>query len=84
MILPIKTIMSVLKISTYIIPNITALPIRLAAILAMISVSTFMMAVILYIFLFFIELQTTCYLIDWSLVKEERYSICRHIYYYRW
>jgi hypothetical protein len=41
----IKTIMSVLKISTYIITSV----VRLAAILAIMSVSTFKTAVILYI-----------------------------------
>ena len=45
----IKTIVPVLKISTYVITSITAHPIWLAAILAIMSVSTFKTAVILYI-----------------------------------
>jgi hypothetical protein len=45
----IKTIMPVLKISTYFITRITACPVRLAAILAIMSVSTFKTAVILYL-----------------------------------
>ena len=59
---PIKTIknnnnnnnqyrlMAVLKISTYIITSITAHPVGLAAILAIMSVSTFKTAIILYWF----------------------------------
>jgi len=46
---PIKTIASVLKASTDIIANIPARPIRLTEILAIMSVSTFNIAVILYI-----------------------------------
>jgi hypothetical protein len=45
----IKTIMPVLKILTYIITSITARPVRLAEILAVMSVSTFKTAVILYV-----------------------------------
>jgi hypothetical protein len=45
----IKTIMSVLKASTDIITNIPARPIGLAEILAIRSVSTFKIAVILYL-----------------------------------
>ena len=45
----IKTIMSVLKTSTDIITNIPAQPIGLAEILAIMSVSTFKIAVILYV-----------------------------------
>ena len=44
----IKTIMPILKISTYIITSITARPVRLASILAIMSVSTFKADVILY------------------------------------
>ena len=45
---PIKSIMPVMKISTYIITSITARPVRLAAILVIMSVSTFKTTVILY------------------------------------
>jgi hypothetical protein len=44
---PIKTITSVLNVSTYIINNIAA--VGLAAILVIISVSTFKITIILYI-----------------------------------
>jgi hypothetical protein len=47
---PLLTITSVLKISTYIITSITAHPVRLAVILAIMSVSTFKTAAILYRF----------------------------------
>jgi hypothetical protein len=43
-----KTITPVLKISTYIITSITAHPVELAAILAIMSVSTFKTAAILF------------------------------------
>ena len=43
-----KTITSVLKVSTDVIRNITACPIGLVEILAIMSVSTFKIAVILY------------------------------------
>ena len=46
---PIKTIASVLTASTDIITNIPARPIRLTEILVIMSVSTFKIAVILYI-----------------------------------
>jgi ABC-type polysaccharide/polyol phosphate transport system ATPase subunit len=46
---PIKTIATVLKVSTYIITSITACPIGLAARLAIMSVSTSITAIILYI-----------------------------------
>jgi hypothetical protein len=49
MTLPIKTITSALRISTYIITGIAAILSRLSAILVMMSVSTFKAAVILYI-----------------------------------
>jgi len=45
---PIKTITPFLKILTYIITSMTALYVRLAAMLAIMSVSTFKAAVILY------------------------------------
>ena len=45
----IKTIMSVLKAMTDIITNIPTRPIRLAGLLAIMSVSTFKIAVILYV-----------------------------------
>jgi len=45
----IKTITSVLKVSTDIITNIPARPVGLAEILAIRSVSTFKIAVILYL-----------------------------------
>jgi hypothetical protein len=45
----IKTIMSDLKILTYIITSFTACPVRLAAILAIMSVSTLKTAIILYL-----------------------------------
>jgi ABC-type transport system involved in cytochrome c biogenesis permease component len=45
-VVPVK--IPVLKISIYIITSITAHPVRLAAILAIMSVSTFKTAVILY------------------------------------
>jgi len=45
----IKTITSVLKALTYIITNIPARPIGLAEILAIMSVSTFKIAIILYL-----------------------------------
>ena len=44
----IITIMPVLKISTYIITSIAARPVRLAVILAIMSVTTFKTTVILY------------------------------------
>jgi hypothetical protein len=44
----IKTITVVLKISTYIITGMTAPPVRLAAILDIMYVSTFKIAIILY------------------------------------
>jgi hypothetical protein len=47
----IKTTTPVLKISTYIITSITACPVELAVILAIMSVSTFKTAVILYIYI---------------------------------
>jgi len=47
MTLLIKTITSVLKVSTHIITSLLACPVRLAAILAIMSVSTFKTAVIL-------------------------------------
>ena len=46
---PIKTTMSVLKASTDIITNIPSRPIGLAEILAIMSVSTFKIVVILYL-----------------------------------
>jgi hypothetical protein len=49
MTLSIKTITSVLKAATDIITNIPSRPIGLAEILAIISVSTFKIAVILYL-----------------------------------
>ena len=48
---PIKAITSVLKASTDIITNIPARPTRLAEILAIMSVSTFKIAVTLYLLL---------------------------------
>ena len=45
---PIKTVTPVLKILTYIITSITAGPVELAAILAIMSVSTLKTAIILY------------------------------------
>ena len=48
---PIKAITSVLKASTDIITNIPACPTRLAEILAIMSVSTFKIAVTLYLLL---------------------------------
>jgi hypothetical protein len=45
----IKTIMSVLKTVTHIITNIPARPLGIAVILAIMSVSTFIFAVILYV-----------------------------------
>ena len=50
MILPIKTITSVVNVSTYIITGITAHLIGLAVILEIMSVSTFKSAIILYIY----------------------------------
>jgi hypothetical protein len=47
---PIKTIRSVLKALTDIITNIPARPIELAEILTIMSVSTFKIAIILYLF----------------------------------
>ena len=47
MTLQVKTVMLVLKISTYIITSIPACPMGLTAIVAMISVSTFVTAIIL-------------------------------------
>ena len=47
--LSINTITSVLNVSTYIITTITAWPFGLAAILAIMSISTFTTAVILYV-----------------------------------
>ena len=49
MVLPIKIIMSVMKVSTYIITSITALSIRLDAILVVMSVSIFKSDIILYV-----------------------------------
>ena len=49
---PIKAITSVLKASTDIITNIPACPTRLAEILAIMSVSTFKIAVTLYLLLY--------------------------------
>jgi hypothetical protein len=46
-----KTIPSVIKVSTYIITSITALPVGLAALLTIMPVSTVTIAVILYFFL---------------------------------
>ena len=51
MMLPIKTITSVLKVLTYIITNFTAHPKGLAVILVVMSVLTFTTDVILYILL---------------------------------
>ena len=51
---PIKTIMSILKAYTNINKNIPACPIELAEILAIMSVSTFKIAVILYVSTFYI------------------------------
>lgn len=51
-VLLIKTIMWVLKVSTYIIPSIAACPIGLATVLMIMSVSTFKTAFTLYIFYF--------------------------------
>ena len=45
----IKTIMSVLKVLTYIITSITTRPIRLTVILVMMSFSTLKIAVIVYL-----------------------------------
>jgi len=47
--LPIKTITSVLKASTYIITSIEAHPIRLAAVLVIMSVSTYETTVIIFL-----------------------------------
>ena len=47
--MPIKTITSVLKVSTCMITNLTARPIRLAEILMIMPISTIKAAVILYI-----------------------------------
>ena len=47
MTLPIKTVTSALKVKTYILTSIPASPIRFAAILEIMSVSTFITAVIL-------------------------------------
>jgi hypothetical protein len=47
--MPIKTITSVLKVSTCMITNMTARPIRLAEILMIMPISTIKAAVILYI-----------------------------------
>ena len=44
-----KKITAVLKLSTDIITSITARPIRIAAVLAIMSVSTFKTAIILYV-----------------------------------
>ena len=50
MMLPVKTMTLVLKVSTYITTSITARPIRLAAILVIMSISTLKWTVILYVF----------------------------------
>ena len=50
MMLLIKTITAVLNVSTYIITCITALPIGLAVVLAIMSVSIFTTASILYVY----------------------------------
>ena len=49
MVLLIKIIMSVMKVATYIITSITALSIRLDAILVIMSVSIFKSDIILYV-----------------------------------
>jgi hypothetical protein len=49
--LPLKTIPSVRKVSTYIITSIKALPVGLAALLTIMSVSTVTITVILYFYL---------------------------------
>jgi hypothetical protein len=46
-----KAIPSVIKVSTYIITSITALPVGLAALLTIMPVSTVAIAVILYFYL---------------------------------
>jgi hypothetical protein len=50
MMLTVKTITSVVKVSTYIITNIRARSIRLVVILALMSILQFTIVVILYIY----------------------------------
>ena len=78
-----KTIKSVVKISTYIITSITARNIGLPAILVIISVSTFITAVTLYIYISFtlrisvsifyykLSKYTWLYLPQWSFFFEK-------------
>jgi hypothetical protein len=60
MMLLIKTIMLVLNVSTYIITNITARPIRLAMILVVMSVSTYKTTVILRVSVYYKIQVTSC------------------------
>ena len=56
MMLQIKTIRSVLKVSTDIFTSITARPIELAVILEIMQILTFIVAVILYIYIVIVRL----------------------------
>jgi hypothetical protein len=63
MMLQIKTIRSVLKVSTNIFTSITARPIELAVILEIMWILTFIVAVILYIYIYiyiYRDCQTFC------------------------
>ena len=68
MTLPIKKITSVLKDSTNIIANITTCPIRLAAILEIMPVSTIITAIILYL----TSMLITVFSKNWINIKEIR------------
>jgi len=63
MTLPILKLMSILKVLIYVITRIAALPIRLDAILVIMSVSTFKTVIILYLPLIIDEHSVT-YLVD--------------------
>ena len=69
--LPIKTIASVLKISTYAITNITARLIRLSAILVIMSQPSSFIALLLYIITTIVKLE----LVSFKLVMPPRQRV---------
>jgi hypothetical protein len=74
-----KTITLVLNISTYITTSITALPIGLVVILAIIYVSTFKTAVILYIQLYILHRQTSLVDIKFMIFDVILFEQLKHV-----
>ena len=82
--LPTKTIMLVLNVLIYIITSITAHPIRLTVILAILSVSTFITAIILYTMYDSKKLIWLCTFLKKKIILWILSYVFSHLYPYFW